>query len=160
MPLGSTDHSGARKLTSEEIGGFWCAEIHPWSYDFDYLGHLTAAIYPKAFEEGRVRYLGARWGTSRPEYVVASHRMEYLAEIRETSEPLQLLIRPIRVGTSSLRLEEALLDPAGRLCNASVVTLVTWNATARRPRPLTSAELAALEHDLSTLPGTGTPLIP
>ncbi|GAA5108321.1 acyl-CoA thioesterase [Haloechinothrix salitolerans] len=160
MGQGSTSNQVTHRLVPREINGFWRARIHPWSYDFDYLGHLTAAIYPKAFEEGRVRYLAERWATPRPAYVVASHRMEYLAEIRETTEPLQVLIRPLHVGRSSLRLEEALLDPDERVCNTSVVTLVAWDTTARRSRPLTIPERTALEHDMATLTGAGSPLIP
>ncbi|MEU2234708.1 acyl-CoA thioesterase [Streptomyces vietnamensis] len=126
----------------------WTTTVHPWTYDFDYLGHLTAAVYPKAFEQARMEYLRDRWRTRAPAYVVASHRMEYLREILEEDGPLQVVMRPVRVGRSSFDLAELLLDTGGTVRNRSEATLVAWDVEARRSRPLTASERAALDADI------------
>ncbi|KAF0959418.1 hypothetical protein MLGJGCBP_07454 [Rhodococcus sp. T7] len=151
------DRPVVRHLTPDQVAGFWSTDIHPWSYDFDYLGHLTAAIYPKAFEQGRIRYLAQRWGTRQPAYVVASHTMQYATEIREEVAPLRVLIRPTALGRSSVRLEEMLVDRNSRVCNFSNVTLVAWDPQARGPRELSPAERGPLELDMEILHGLDLP---
>lgn len=128
----------------------WTTTVHPWSYDFDYLGHLTAAVYPKAFEQARVEYLRDRWHTRTPPYVVAAHRMRYLREILEADAPLRVVLRPVRVGRSSVDLAELLLNAEGIVCNRSEATLVAWDVETRRSRPFTATERAALNDDLAT----------
>ncbi|MFC9556830.1 acyl-CoA thioesterase [Rhodococcus sp. NPDC056960] len=132
----------------------WTTTVHPWSYDFDYLGHLTAAVYPKAFEQARVEYLRDRWKTRSPAYVVAAHRMQYLREILEEDGPLRVVIRPVRLGRSSIDLAELLLDAKGTVCNRSEATLVAWDVEARGPRPLTAGERDALEDDVDHTPAS------
>ncbi|MGW4350640.1 acyl-CoA thioesterase [Nocardia sp. NPDC004582] len=130
----------------------WTTTVHPWSYDFDYLGHLTAAVYPKAFEQARIEYLRDRWQTRNPAYVIAAHRMRYVREILETDAPLRVVIRPVRVGRSSIDLAELLLDAGGTVCNHSEATLVAWDVEARRARRLTVSERAALSADVDVDP--------
>ncbi|WP_162460450.1 MULTISPECIES: acyl-CoA thioesterase [unclassified Mycolicibacterium] len=132
----------------------WQTTVHPWSYDFDYLGHLTAAVYPKAFEQARVEYLRNRWQTRSPAYVVAAHRMQYLKEILEENAPIQVVIRPVRLGQSSIDLTELLLDANGVVCNRSASTLVAWDVAARRSRRLTTSERDALTDDVESTPQT------
>ncbi|MBN9747893.1 hypothetical protein DMP23_43570 [Amycolatopsis sp. A1MSW2902] len=127
----------------------WTTTVHPWSSDFDYLGHLTAAVYPKAFELARVDYLRDRWRTRSPAYVVAAQRMQYLKEILEEDAPLKVALRPIRVGRSSVDLTELLCDAAGTVCNRSDATLVAWDVEMRRSRPFTTAERDALSADIA-----------
>lgn len=129
----------------------WTTTVHPWMYDFDYLGHLTAAAYPKAYEQARVEYLRDRWRTRSPSYVVAQHRMEYLREILEERCPCQVVIRPVRVGRSSVDFEELLLNADGTVCNSSAATLVAWDIDARRSRPLTPSERAAIASDIDRM---------
>ncbi|MFE3170683.1 acyl-CoA thioesterase [Amycolatopsis sp. NPDC059090] len=127
----------------------WTTTLHPWSGDFDYLGHLTAAVYPKAFEQARVEYLRDRWRTNLPAYVVAAHRMQYLKEVLEEDSPLQVVIRPVRVGRSSVDLAELLRNAAGVVCNRSDATLVAWDVETRRSRPFTADERNALIADIA-----------
>ncbi|MEU3013795.1 acyl-CoA thioesterase [Nocardia asteroides] len=130
----------------------WTTTVHPWSYDFDYLGHLTAAAYTKAFEQARVEYLRDRWRTRHPAYVVAAHRLQYRKEILEETGPLRVVIQPVRVGRSSVDLAELLLDAEGTVCNRSEATLVAWDAEARTARPFTAGERVSLTADLETDP--------
>ncbi|WP_162528903.1 hypothetical protein [Mycolicibacterium sp. CBMA 361] len=108
----------------------WQTTVHPWSYDFDYLGHLTAAVYPKAFEQA------------------------YLKEILEENASIQVVIRPVRLGQSSIDLTELLLDANGVVCNRSASTLVAWDVAARRSRRLTTSERDALTDDVESTPQT------
>ncbi|MGW5515632.1 acyl-CoA thioesterase [Nocardia africana] len=140
-----------------EIAMTWTTTVHPWAFDFDYLGHLTAAVYPKAFEQARVQYLRDRWQTRSPAYVVAAHRMQYLREILEEQAPVQVVIRPVRVGRSSIDLAELLLDADGTVCNRSEATLVAWDVEARRARPLAPAERRALLDDIDQTPRNHPP---
>ncbi|WP_116202700.1 acyl-CoA thioesterase [Amycolatopsis circi] len=127
----------------------WTTTVHPWSSDFDYLGHLTAAVYPKAFEQARVEYLRDRWQTRAPAYVVAAQRMQYLKEILEEDGPLKVALRPVRVGRSSVDLAELLCNAEGAVCNRSDATLVAWDLETRRSRPLTAGERDALSADIA-----------
>lgn len=134
-----------------QLDGFWSTPVQPWSDDFDYLGHLTAAVYPRAYEQGRLRYLRSRWQTTHPAYVVASHSMRYVKEILEETTPLQVLLRPVKIGRASFVLDELLVDARGAVCNLSEVTLVAWDLQARRSRPLEQREREGLELDLGSV---------
>jgi len=141
-------------LTPADLAGFWSTRIQPWVYDFDYLGHLTAAVYPKAFEQGRVEYFRERWAVDMPRYVVAHHQMHYMKEIKEQDgKQISVLIRPVEVGESSIRLEELLLDAHERIANISTVTLVAWDIDKRGSRRLDDHERSALDTDLARLGG-------
>lgn len=140
-------------LTEADLAGYWSTRIEPWVFDFDHLGHLTAAVYPKAFEEGRTRYFRDRWDVSLPVYVVAKHLMHYAKEIKEDAAPIHVLIRPVRIGNASLDFEELLLDDHKHVCNVSQVTLVAWDLEGRRSRPIAGEERTALEADLKQFKG-------
>lgn len=142
-----------RTLTEQEVNAYWSTSLELWVYDFDYLGHLTAAIYPKAFEEARYRYFKDRWETHRPAYVVAHHSLTFTKEILQEVTPIQVLLRPIELSRSRLVLEELLLDSLNRVCNVSQVTLVAWDVEQRASRAFSPQERQAIETDLANFRG-------
>jgi len=151
-----TNSKEHRTLTDHEIANYWHTSIELWSYDFDYLGHMTAAIYPKAFEEARYRYFKDRWETSMPSYVVAQHTMTFAKEILQEVTPIYVLLRPIELGRTRMVFEELLLDSLKRVCNISHVTLVAWDMDRRTSREFSDKERRALEEDLNAFHGIST----
>ena len=45
---------------STSISGWWSTQVQVWWRDFDELGHMTAAAYPAAYEEGVGRFMTDR----------------------------------------------------------------------------------------------------
>jgi acyl-CoA thioesterase FadM len=129
-------------LTSME--GSWSTELQPWWRDFDELGHMTAAAYPAAYEEGVGRFVTDRWGPSSAAYVTASTSIEYLREVRRASLPITIQVRPAHVGRTSFVLDLVLLDAAGRRCSTARSRYVAWDRERRGPRPLGEDQRSAL----------------
>jgi acyl-CoA thioesterase FadM len=115
-----------------------------WWRDFDELGHMTAAAYPAAYEEGVGRFVADRWGTSSPAYVTASTTIEYLSEVRRPSLPITIYVRVERVGRTSFVLDLVLCDASGTRCSVARTRYVAWDRDRRGPRPLGEDERSAL----------------
>jgi acyl-CoA thioester hydrolase len=117
--------------------------------DMDMLGHLNQSVYHELLEEGRagliieiVRRLG---GEPVPGgYVVAHVDLDYHAEVRRDHGEVEVVVRLVRIGTSSLRLEHEVRLPDGTLAASGTSVLVGWNPATRGKRVLTDAERAAL----------------
>jgi acyl-CoA thioester hydrolase len=122
----------------------WTHRLHLRFRDLDYLGHVTAAAYLAHYEEARATWLAETWQMPFPVYVVAVQHLEYLAEVRLHDSPLEFVVAPVRVGTASFDMAEELRTRTGELKNRSRATLVAWDLEARRSRPLTGAERAAI----------------
>jgi acyl-CoA thioesterase FadM len=124
--------------------GWWSTSVQVWWRDFDELGHMTAAAYPAAYEEGVGRFITDRWGVASPAYVTARTTIEYLSEVRRPHQPITIQVRAAHVGTTSFVLDLALCDTTGRRCSVAQTRYVAWDSEARGPRRLTETERAAL----------------
>lgn len=129
---------------SGSSSGGWSTEVQVWWRDFDELGHMTAAAYPAAYEEGVGRFVTDRWGESSPAYVTASTTIEYLKEVRRPSLPITIHVRVGRVGRTSFVLDLTLCDSAGSRCSVATTRYVAWDRDRRGPRPLSDDERSAL----------------
>jgi acyl-CoA thioesterase FadM len=133
-----------RSTITEE---WWSTRIQVWWRDFDELGHMTAAAYPAAFEEGVGRFVTERWNTFSPAYVTAKSTIEYLHEVRRHRLPVTLSVLPARVGRTSFVLNLVLRDDKGICCAVGQTRYVAWDREQRGPRPLTDDERGSLlEH--------------
>jgi acyl-CoA thioester hydrolase len=64
--------------------------------------------------------------------------------VRRADRAVEAALRVSRIGTTSVTIEHELRLPDGTLAAEGSSVLVAWDAEARRPRPLTGEERAAL----------------
>lgn len=126
-----------------EAGG-WSTEIHVWWRDFDELGHMTAAAYPAAYEEGVGRFVTEGWKEASPAYVTASTTIDYHHEVRRAHLPITLHVRTAHVGRTSFVLDLMICDATGTRCSVARTRYVAWDRDGRGARSMTEAERAAL----------------
>jgi acyl-CoA thioesterase FadM len=124
---------------------WWSTRIEVWWRDFDELGHMTAAAYPAAFEEGVGRFVTDRWGSHAPAYVTARTTIDYLHEVRRHRLPITVAVRPDTVGRTSFVLSLVLSDDDGTRCALGQTRYVAWDRELRAPRPLTDDERGSLQ---------------
>ena len=124
--------------------GWWSTEVQVWWRDFDELGHMTAAAYPAAYEEGVGRFVADRWGESSPAYVTASTTVDYLGEVRRANLPITIHVRADHVGRTSFVLDLELCDALGTRCSVAKTRYVAWDRHGRGPRALGEDERSAL----------------
>jgi acyl-CoA thioester hydrolase len=115
----------------------------------DMLGHLNQSVYHELLEEGRaalVTEIIRRVGVEqvRGGYVLAHIDLDYHAEVRKDHDQVEIGVRVVRVGTSSITLEHEVRLPDGTVAASGTTVLVAWDPVARTKRPLSEAELAAL----------------
>jgi acyl-CoA thioester hydrolase len=125
-------------------GGWWATDVQVWWRDFDELGHMTAAAYPAAYEEGVGRFLAQRWRQPTPDYVVARSTVEYLHEVRRQRQPVTIQVSVEHVGRTSFVVNLVLSDSAGVRCSVAQTHYVAWDPYRRGSRPLTEDERTAL----------------
>jgi acyl-CoA thioester hydrolase len=126
--------------------------------DMDMLGHLNQSVYHELLEEARVGLIAelVRRVDGDPVhggYVVAHVDLDYHAEVRKDHGEVEVRVRLVHVGTSSLRLEQEIRLPDGTLAASGTTVLVAWDPAARGKRELSDAERAAL----SSHRGRGSP---
>jgi acyl-CoA thioester hydrolase len=116
-----------------------------WS-DFDRLGHLNQAVYHVLLEQARTAWLSS----VRPAelerheaFVLARVELDYRREVDATHAEVIATIRPLKLGTSSLTVEQQLRHLDGTVAANGTVVMVGWDARARGKRALGEAERAA-----------------
>lgn len=117
--------------------------------DIDMLGHLNQSVYHELLEEARgglisklVRRLGA--DQTRGGFVLAHVDLDYHSEVRRDHEEVEVSVRVVAVGTSSVTLEHQVRLPDGGLAASGTTVLVAWDPATRAKRSLTDTERAAL----------------
>jgi len=113
--------------------------------DMDALGHVNQAVYHELLEELRAAF----FRRALPDlpftgYVLAHVELDYRREVRIEDRILEGVCRAARLGRSSIELENRLLLRDGTVAVEGRAVLVAWDEEARRARPLTEAERAAL----------------
>jgi acyl-CoA thioester hydrolase len=130
-------------------------DVLPWSTsielrvrDLDYLGHVTELAHVGLIEEARVVFMQQVMGVARPIYVVASHHLTFRKELLLEDGPVTFSLGVNRVGARSVDVLEHVVTAAGVPITESEATLVAWDRTTRRPRPLEEQETERLSHHL------------
>jgi acyl-CoA thioester hydrolase len=113
--------------------------------DLDFLGHLNQAVYHELLEEGRGA-LFQRLGVMETGFffVLARVELDHRREIRRDHGPVAVALRVEAVGRSSITIAHELVRNDGEVAADGRSVLVAWDRDARRSRPLTDAERAAL----------------
>lgn len=116
--------------------------------DMDMLGHLNQSVYHELLEEARAGLLieiaGRSGHTSNHTFVVVRVELDYRHEARKDHGAVDIVVRPVAVGTSSLTLEHDVLLPDGTVAASGRTVLVGWDAVARGKRALSDAERTVL----------------
>ena len=115
--------------------------------DIDRLGHLNQAVYHELLEEVRfalVSELLGRAGETRGAWVVVRVELDYLTEVRKDHNEVDVIARVGRLGTTSLRIDHEVVHLNGTVAASGCTVLVAWDRDARRKRPITDGERAAL----------------
>src|SRR5262249_41952974 len=116
--------------------------------DLDALGHVNQAVYQTYAEEVIDDWFRARLGLGTGEvwdYVAARVTIDYRNELRGTDGQVVGTCRLVRVGTSGVTVRVELRRPDEELAAELECVLATWDLEARRSRPVSDAERAALE---------------
>jgi acyl-CoA thioester hydrolase len=117
--------------------------------DMDMLGHLNQSVYHELLEEGRaalVTDIVSRAGVDHEHggFVLAHVDLDYHVEVRKEHREVEVVVRLVHVGTSSLRLEHEIRLPDGVVAASGTTVIVAWDPTTRGKRALSDAERAAL----------------
>jgi acyl-CoA thioester hydrolase len=111
--------------------------------DLDMLGHLNQAVYHELLEEGRAGLFEALGHDLA--FVLARVELDHRHEVRRDHGHVDVVVRPSRVGRSSVTVDHVIELPDGTVAAEGRSVLVAWDPAARRSRALTEAERAGLE---------------
>jgi len=110
--------------------------------DLDFQGHVYHGTYVTLLDEAREAFF--RDLSVRSPHVVARIEIDYLAEIAEGVTDVGVRFDVLRVGNSSLELNEEMYAD-GVLRARSRAVVVMWGRDQHGSRPLTDAERAIFE---------------
>jgi acyl-CoA thioester hydrolase len=114
--------------------------------DLDMLGHLNQAVYHEFLEEGRATFVAQLGGLGIDfAFVLARVELDYRSEVRRDHGHVDVTTALVRVGGSSLTLDNKVLLPDGSVAAEGRSVLVAWDPAARRSRKITDEERSALE---------------
>lgn len=121
--------------------------IHLRWGDMDSLAHVNNVQVARLFEEARVRAFADWFGERREgiSMLVARQDIEYHSPLAYTPEPVRILVRISRIGTSSFQWGYTLVDPRGTTCAIAQTSMVVIDATTGRPTPIPARIRAILE---------------
>lgn len=114
----------------------------------DYLGHVTAAAHLILLEEAHAAWLSSVMDDDMPSFVLAHLEMDYRREILLADGPVAVTIRPVRIGRSSLTIEEQMLGSDGTVRTEARVVLVRWDRDGRRAIAFPDVERAIIQAQL------------
>jgi acyl-CoA thioester hydrolase len=117
--------------------------------DMDMLGHLNQSVYHELLEEGRAGLITALVGRIEDDqapggYVLVHVDLDYHHEVRKDHGEVDVVMRVVGVGTSSIQLEHEIRLQDGVLAASGHSVLVAWDPVARGKRALTEGERAVL----------------
>ena len=116
--------------------------------DSDAMGHVNHARFATLFEDARIGLLRnlAGDGTTITSHGIILARLEidYVRPLMVDEEPVSVLARVVRIGTSSFAIDYELRQ-RGAICARGLSILVAYDYDAARSRQLTAAERAQLE---------------
>jgi acyl-CoA thioester hydrolase len=112
--------------------------------DLDMLGHLNQAVYHEFLEEGRAELFERLGRIGDFAFVLARVELDYRHEVRRDHEAVDVLVRPVSVGRSSVVVEHEIVLPDGTVAAAGSSVLVAWDPAGRRSRRFTDDERAKL----------------
>jgi acyl-CoA thioester hydrolase len=112
--------------------------------DMDMLGHLNQAVYHELLEEGRSALFESLGERGRFPFVIARVELDYKAEVRRDHITADVVARVLRVGRTSVTVEQEIVRSDGVVAASGITVLVAWDPAARTSRALTEEERALL----------------
>ena len=107
--------------------------------DIDSLGHVNHSAVLAYLEVGRDATLISR-GVAGEDYVVRYCEIDYLGELRPSGPHVQYRCEGIKLGKTSIRTTERLLNSEGECVVEARFTLVMWDGEVHGSRELTHEE--------------------
>jgi acyl-CoA thioester hydrolase len=119
--------------------------------DQDAYGHVNNAVYLTYLEEVRDEWLERALGDSSDAwgYVTARVAIDFRRELTQDDDAIVARLWLTRIGTSSVTTREEIVTVGGELAAEAEAVLVARDSETGRSRPLSDAERAALERELS-----------
>jgi acyl-CoA thioester hydrolase len=112
--------------------------------DVDNYGHVNNAVYLTYLEECRDRWVRETLGAA-VDFVIVRIAIDFRRELSLEDEAVVVTCRGTGSGTSSIRTAETIRARAGWIAAESGSVIVAHDPSARRSRPLTDDERAALD---------------
>jgi acyl-CoA thioester hydrolase len=113
--------------------------------DVDAYGHVHHIALVAIAEHARSRWFDRVLASpSTWPYAVVRIAFDYRSQIGFEDRTVSCRFRPVRVGRSSVTLEEQLLAPDGRLVAEAESVIVVWDAEHATTRPLSADEAERL----------------
>jgi len=109
--------------------------------DMDMLGHLNQSVYHELLEEGRAEFF-RRLGHFA--FVLARVELDYRREVRKDHGYVDIVVRPVSIGRSSMVVEHEIVLPDGSAAAEGRTVLVAWDPAERRSRAFGEDERARL----------------
>lgn len=118
--------------------------------DLDAYRHVNNAVYATYLEECRDELLEGVLGADAVwDFVLARVAIDFRRELRQEDDAVLLRCRVVRVGTSSITLEEEIRTERGELSAQAEAVVVARDPESGRSRPLSEGERAACEGALA-----------
>ena len=112
--------------------------------DLDPLGHVNQSLYVTYAEEAIDAWFRERLPDFE-DYAAVRLELDYRSELRLDDREVSGAVELVRLGSSSIALRCVLSAPDGRIAAEVLSTVVAFDRVARRSRPLTADERAALQ---------------
>lgn len=120
--------------------------------DLDHQGHVYHATFLELLDEARTLFL-QDLGVATPDaYVMVRLEIDFIDQLLIENTPATASFEIDMVGTTSLRISETLKSNE-TIISKSLCTIVMWNSTDKRSRPLTEHEKSSAEKRLSARSG-------
>lgn len=120
--------------------------------DLDAYGHVNNAVYLNYLEEARDAWVQRVLGPVADDvwhFVLARVAIDYRSELTPSDREVVVRCGLESIGRSSIRTREEVRKLDGTLSAEAASVIVPRDPTSDRSRPLTEAERAALEQELS-----------
>lgn len=113
------------------------------SRDLDDQGHVYHATYLTLLDQARTAFLRDLSIENPASYVLARLEIDYLEEITDLENEVEIVLSVQSVGTSSFHVQEKMFCGLN-LKASSIAIVVPWNKQARRSRELSEVERSEL----------------
>jgi acyl-CoA thioester hydrolase len=115
--------------------------------DIDWYGHVSHMALVSIAEHGRSRWIDATLGIlpATWPYIIARLELDFRAPIEFTDRAVRCRYKPMRIGNSSVRLEEEYSAPDGTVVMEAQSVIIAWDQEASATRPLTDDEAERLQ---------------
>ncbi len=138
----------ARRAGGERPMSGHTYDCHVRFSDVDVYGHVNNVKYFEYYQEARIAFIaslsGDHLGTDPTmRQVVARIDVDYKRPILFRPEPYAVETSVLRIGTSSYALASRIVDADGTVYSTAEATLVAFDASTQRSRPLTAGRARA-----------------